>query len=176
MQVVANIVIALGAVGLLAVGGYLGFADKTASASAVLGSAFILVVLLVVAKFKRVKGFGFEVEMWEQTQVEAAELVERLTDLSNAVAKQVALIASKLGLWRSALSHPEMADLMEQVAQLFAAANKPKAQRDEMLAPLYDRIELDYWSAAQGVIRNRLNALLAFGSEIRFALSVSLTI
>ena len=90
MQVVANIVIALGAVGLLAVGGHLGFADKTASASAVLGFAFLLVVLLVAAKFKRVKGFGFEAEMWEQTQVEAAELVERLTHLSNAVAKQVA--------------------------------------------------------------------------------------
>ena len=86
------------------------------------------------------------------------------------------MIASKLGLWRSALSLPEMADLMEQVAQLFAAANTPKAQRDKMLAPLYDRIEPDHWSAAQGIIRNRFNALLAFGREIRFPLSGSLTI
>jgi hypothetical protein len=158
MQVVANIVIAIGAIGLFIVGGYLGFSDKTASATAVLGFAFLLVVLLLLAKFKHVKGFGFEAEMWEETQVEAAKLVERLTLLSNAVAQQVALIASKLGMWDSALSLPQMADLMQQIDQLLEAAKTGKTQREEMLAPLYGRIELIYWGAAHRAVITMLNA------------------
>ena len=68
MQRVANIIISVGAVGLLALGGYLGFLDKTASATTVLGFAFLLVVLLLLAKFKHVKGFSFEAEMREESR------------------------------------------------------------------------------------------------------------
>ena len=41
-------------------------------------SLFLFVVLLLLAKFKRFKGFGFEAEMWEEKQEEAAALVKSL--------------------------------------------------------------------------------------------------
>jgi hypothetical protein len=79
MQLVVNIIVSLGAVALLIVGLYLAILDRGApTITAVLGTGFLFVVLLLLAKFKRFKGFGFEAEMWEEKQEEAAVLVEDL--------------------------------------------------------------------------------------------------
>jgi len=79
MQLVANIIISLGAFTLLIVGIYLAILDRGASTmTVVLGTGFLFVVLLLLAKFKRFKGFGFEAEMWEEKQEEAAGLVKEL--------------------------------------------------------------------------------------------------
>ena|SRR5271166_3431027 len=157
MQRVANFIISIGAAGLLALGGYLGFLDRTASATAVLGFAFLLVVLLLLAKFKHIKGFGFEAEMWEEKQIEAAALVDRLTLLSEAVSEQMALIASKLGLWGGSLSNIELAELTEQVSRLLHAAGASTVRVSEILGPVYGRVELNYWSAAQRLVGDTLN-------------------
>jgi hypothetical protein len=156
MQWIANAILSIGAVSLLAVGGYLAFLDKTASAAAVLGFAFLLLVLLLLAKFKRFKGFGFEAEMWEEKQVEAAELVDRLTVLSQAISQQVALIASRLGLWGGSLSNPEIADLAEQVSQLLRTGGATQSRINEILDPVYVRIEQNYWMAVHRLIHQAL--------------------
>ena len=82
MKLVSNAIISLGALALLSVGIYLAATDRAAAATPVLGVAFLFVVLLLLSKFKRFKGFGFEAEMWEEKQEEAAELVDRLEELS----------------------------------------------------------------------------------------------
>jgi len=79
MQWVANSIVSFGAFALLIVGIYLAILDRSApTIIAVLGTGFLFVVLLLLAKFKRFKGFGFEAEMWEEKQKEAAALVEDL--------------------------------------------------------------------------------------------------
>jgi transposase len=75
-------IIAVAACILLAVGVGLAFSDRAASAGAAWGVGFLLVALLLISKFKRIKGFGFEAEMWEQKQAEAAALVDQLKSLS----------------------------------------------------------------------------------------------
>jgi hypothetical protein len=116
-----------------------------------------LVVLLLLAKFKHIKGFGFEAEMWEEKQIEAAALVDRLTLLSEAVSEQMALIASKLGLWGGSLTNTELADLTEQVSRLLQAAGASTIRVNEILGPVYRRIELNYWSAAQRLVGDAVN-------------------
>lgn len=75
-QLFTNIIVSIGATALLIVGLVLAILDRGApSIIAVLGTGFLLVVLLLLAKFKRFKGFGFEAEMWEEKQEEAAVLV-----------------------------------------------------------------------------------------------------
>jgi hypothetical protein len=103
MNYVSNIIISVGAILLLSVGIHLAISDKVAAFTSILSFAFLFVVLLLLAKFKRIKGFGFEAEMWEEKQEEAAVLVERLTLLSTTVSQQVALIAAKLGFTMAAL-------------------------------------------------------------------------
>lgn len=160
MKWIANTIITIAAAGLLALGGYLNFNDRTASATSALGFGFLLVVLLLLAKFKRFKGYGFEAEMWEEKQAEAAKLVERLSTLSDAVAQQVALFASKLGLWDSALTFPQMDALLDDLTAVMPKTSR--SRREAILAPLYSRIERDYWAAAQ---RSLQAALLAQDSR-----------
>jgi uncharacterized membrane protein len=91
----------------LGVGLYVAIIDRATAATVLLSFGFLFVILLVLSKFKRFKGFGFEAEMWEEKQEQAAVLVERLTLLSATLSQQVALIAAKLGLWGSGLSFKE---------------------------------------------------------------------
>ena len=79
MQMVANIIVAFGAIFLLGAGIRLAFLDRGAATITVfLGIGFLFVVLLFLAKFKRFKGFGFEAKMWEEKQEEASSLVDSL--------------------------------------------------------------------------------------------------
>jgi hypothetical protein len=156
MQPVTNTILTIGSIGLLAAGAYLCLLDRPASAATSLGFGFLLLVLLLLAKFKRFKGFGFEAEMWEEEQVKAAALVDRLSLLSEAVTTQMALIAARIGLWDSSFSIPEMAALLEQIEQLLAAANVSQSDHDKILSPLYTRIELDYWNTARGFLERVL--------------------
>ena len=60
METATNIIIALAAAGLFVLGGILAWQNKTSACATVLGFAFLLAVLLLVSKFKHVRGFGFE--------------------------------------------------------------------------------------------------------------------
>lgn len=53
-------------------------AGKVTEASAVFGIAFLSFLYANLSRFKRFKGLGFEAELWEDKQKEAAELIERL--------------------------------------------------------------------------------------------------
>jgi hypothetical protein len=161
MNLVSKIITSLGAIALLSAGIFLAISDRAAAAAPLLGFGFLFVVLLLLAKFKRFKGFGFEAEMWEEKQEEAAVLVERLTLLSATISQQVALIAAKLGLWSSGLTFKETMELLEQMRQLFSAIQIPQDHMNRILAPLYDRIEMNYWFSAQ----NLLNRALAVEME-----------
>src|SRR4051794_2541030 len=141
MNYVSNIIISVGAILLLSVGIHLAISDKVAAFTSILSFAFLFVVLLLLAKFKRIKGFGFEAEMWEEKQEEAAVLVERLTLLSTTVSQQVALIAAKLGLHNGGLTSKETVDLLNNTQEILNITNVPEEKADQILAPLYDRIE-----------------------------------
>lgn len=151
MTWISNIIITSGAAGLLALGAYLAAQDKTATAGTVLGFGFLLVALLLLAKFKRIKGFGFEAEMWDEKQVQAAALVDKLTALATLTSEQVALISAKLGLWDAGFSNLQMAALMINADAVMEATDVPKSRRDEILGPIRDRIAVNYWSVARHI-------------------------
>ena len=98
MKWVANAIITLGAISLLAAGICLTVEDRTGSAATALSFGFLLVVMLLLAKFRRFKGFGFEAEMWEEKQAEAENLIERLKAISKAMVQQMAAYSANMGL------------------------------------------------------------------------------
>jgi hypothetical protein len=63
MEKIPTGIIAIAAVLLLSVGIGLAVTDRPTSAAETWGFAFLLVILLLLSKFKRFKGFGFEAEM-----------------------------------------------------------------------------------------------------------------
>ena len=152
------------------VGITLAFADRTASAGTAWAVAFLLVVLLLISKFKRFKGFGFEAEMWEQKQAEAAALVDQLKSLSKVISKQMAVLATRVGRPEdAALSFEELAELLEDLQQQLRATEVPSHEADEALRSLYAQITLCYhsqarngvliaWSRAEQLIKEELQS------------------
>jgi len=149
-------VILIFAVGLFVVAAYLYLSKSTGPASSAMGFVFLLVLVLTISNYKRIKGFGFEAEMWEDKQVQAAKLIDRLELLSKASTQQVAQIAAKLGLWDSGFSNPELANLVDVSRKILQNTGTSDAQRENILAPLYRRVALNYVNAAQRIVDRAL--------------------
>jgi hypothetical protein len=88
-------------VGLLFLGScfYLLLSEKVAEAAAVFGLAFLSFLYANVSRFKRFKGLGFEAELWEDKQREAAALIDRLRAVVSIYTHEVVL--SKVTAGRS---------------------------------------------------------------------------
>jgi hypothetical protein len=150
-------VIIIFAVGLFTVSAFLYLQRELWPATSAMGFVFLLVVVLTISNYKHIKGFGFEAEMWSDKQKEAASLIDRLELLSKATSGQLALIASKLGLWDSGLSNPETAALLDTTRQILESTGTSDAERKNILAPLYERIELNYIYVANRLVRRELD-------------------
>jgi hypothetical protein len=143
---------AVAAVALFVVGVVLAFTDRAASAGAAWGFAFLLMILLLLSKFKRFKGFGFEAELWEEKQAEAASLVDQLRGLSKVIIKQMGGMAARMGLFDSALSLAELAELFEDLQGQLAVIGIPDHESEETLQSLCSRIEQVYRVVAHGIV------------------------
>ena len=113
--------------------------------------------VLTISNYKRIKFWGiFEAEMWEEKQVQAAKLIDRLELLTRTSSQQLALIASKLGLWDSSLSNPQTAELVDNVRRILETSGTTEAERKNILGPLYQRVALNYVQAASRMVENEL--------------------
>jgi hypothetical protein len=142
-------IIAIAASSLLGVGIRLALTDHQVSAATAWSFGFLLFILLLLTKFKRFKGFGFEAKLWENKQIEAAALIDRLKSLSKLVSRQMASVAARIGLWDSALSLAELAEFVEDLQQQLRAIDVPTHEMEEMLQKMYQRIEGAYYMTAR---------------------------
>jgi len=151
-------IVAFAACAMILVGVGLAFTDRAASADAAWGIGFLLMALVLISKFKRFKGFGFEAEMWEQKLEKAATLIDQLQSMSKILSKQVASVAARAGLWDSALSLADLADVLKDLQKVLTDAKISPHDADEVLARIYQRITAAYHAEA----RHELGT--AFGS------------
>ena len=80
---------ALAATALLSLGVYLALKNYAITSGLLLSFALLFTLLLLGSKFKHVKGFGFEAEMWEQKQEEAVNLIDKFSALSKVTSEQI---------------------------------------------------------------------------------------
>jgi hypothetical protein len=151
IEIAGALIIVVGCFAMFSIGAYLVLTDRPTSAALTWGFAFLLVVLLLLAKFKRFKGFGFEAELWEEKQAEAAALVDQMRSLSNLICKQMASIAARVGLWDSALSPAELVDFVDDLRSHLGAIESSPHESEETLHPLYQRLEAEYRRMAREV-------------------------
>jgi hypothetical protein len=138
---------------LFVIGAYLYYQKATGPASSAMLFVVLLVFVLTISNFKRIKFFGIvEAETWEEKQVQAAKLIDRLELLSRASSQQLALIASKLGLLGSGLSNPQTAELVDNVQRILETSGTTEAERKNILSPLYRRVALNYVQAASKMV------------------------
>lgn len=67
------------------------YAEKTSEGAVLFGLGFLSFIYANVSRFKRFKGLGFEAELWEDKQKEAADLIERLRDVVSIYTREVIL-------------------------------------------------------------------------------------
>ena len=141
--------------------------------TAVLTFGFLVLLLLHMSKFKHVKGFGFDAETWDEKQVEAAKLVDQLSNMSEVLSQQIVLLSSRLGMWDSGLTTPELMDIYKQTEKQLEAASISKPRRDEILEPLRRRIVLGYWFTVRHLIDDayvaQYHTMLAQGQTAKAA-------
>jgi hypothetical protein len=138
---------------LFVIGAWLYFQKATGPASSAMVFVVLLIVVLTITNYKRIKFVGIlEAEMWEEKQVQAARLIDRLELLTRTSSQQLALIASKLGLWDSGLSNPQTAELVDNVRRILETSGTTEAERKNILAPLYQRVALNYVQAAARMV------------------------
>lgn len=65
--------------------------DKVTEAAVLFGLAFISFIYANVSRFKKFKGLGFEAELWEDKQKQAADLIERLRDVVSIYSTEILL-------------------------------------------------------------------------------------
>lgn len=99
---------------LVVVGIFLAWFDKTASAVACFSASIIYLMLALLSRFRRFKGFGIEAEMWEQKQEEAAKIVEQLRDFA-AQSSKVTVTELMAGAFLGGLSLSQRLNLYDEL-------------------------------------------------------------
>lgn len=145
-----------------------------AEASATFGMGFFSLIFASLARFKRFKGLGFEAELWEDKQKEAAELVERLKGVVSVYSREAVLSRVMMGRWdgnQGWESHWKLFDeLHSHHAELGQEIDFSDLKHEldaififDMASPLYSRIREPIWEGRQ----NAQKAIdIEFGSPI----------
>ena len=74
-------------------------AGQVTSASAVFAMAFFSFFYSNLARFKKFKGLGFEAELWEDKQKEAANLIDRLKSVVAIYTREIVMNSVMRGRW-----------------------------------------------------------------------------
>ncbi|MET3527191.1 hypothetical protein [Phenylobacterium koreense] len=153
----------------------LAFMDKPTGGALCGALGLLLLAFLQLSRFKAFKGLGFEAELWEDKQKEAAELVERTRDLLGVLSTTMLTAAPRLGRLGTAFSRRELLDLAQEVEQLLVEAGAPEASNPRLRGEIDRLISWDLARETTGTlgkeIRQRAEQLRAeisqrFGSPI----------
>lgn len=74
-------------------------AAKVPEASGVFAIAFLCFLYSNLSRFKKFKGLGFEAELWEDKQKEAADLIDRLKNVVAIYTSEIVMSSVKRGRW-----------------------------------------------------------------------------
>lgn len=73
--------------------------SEVAAGSALFGMAFFSFFYSNLARFKRFKGLGFEAELWEDKQKQAADLIDRLKSIVSVYTREIVMNNVMRGRW-----------------------------------------------------------------------------
>ena len=91
--------------------------NNVAGASATFAMAFFAFIYSDISRFKRFKGFGFEAELWEEKQQEAAELIDRLKAVVTVYTREIILGKVMQGRWGDGAKWKDYWKLYEELVQ-----------------------------------------------------------
>lgn len=93
------------------------FKDRVVESSVVFGLGFFSFIYANVSRFKRFKGLGFEAELWEDKQKEAADLIERLREVVAIYTREIILGKVTAGRWSDGVEWTERWKLYDDLVR-----------------------------------------------------------
>lgn len=110
-----RLLFAFAGVGLLGLALNLLYHEKLAQGSALFGMGFFSIFYSNISRFKRFKGLGFEAELWEDKQKEAANLIERMKGIVTTYTREILMASLRQGRWDSANGWKEQWALFDEL-------------------------------------------------------------
>lgn len=167
----------LAAVAMIALGCsiWLALSDRVPAGTLMAVLGLLLLAFVQLSRFKHIKGLGFEAELWESKQEEAAELIDQTRALLKILSAAILRSAPRMGRMMSGFNRRELTTLATEVGSSLKAAgiatDEFEAMRDEIdriiawdLAAPVTRAVTDFISSRANEVRSEMNK--EFGSPI----------
>lgn len=137
---------------------------QVASASASFAMAFFSFFYSNLARFKKFKGLGFEAELWEDKQQEAANLINRLKSVVSVYTREIVMNNVMRGRWGGDESWRKRWDLLTELEGQHAALGQ-----DIDFTDLRNEVEsvfiFDLCSPLSSTVRQSIEAAKAEASK-----------
>lgn len=88
---------------------------EVTGATAAFAMFFLCLIYGNVSRFKRFKGLGFEAELWEDKQKEAADLIDRLKNIVQVYTREIVMMKVMAGRWSGGSRWPDRWALYEEL-------------------------------------------------------------
>jgi hypothetical protein len=89
--------------------------SEVAGSTAAFVMFFLCLIYANVSRFRRFKGLGFEAELWEDKQKEAADLIERLKNIVQVYTREIIMTKVMAGRWGGGSAWPDRWALYEEL-------------------------------------------------------------
>jgi hypothetical protein len=103
---------------LIALATYQVFVPNVPAATLCAAVGVLLLLLARISQFKRIKGWGFEAEMWEDKQEEAAALIASMRKVAAINSREIVLNAVTSGRWSSGKIWKGIWDLFQELQEI----------------------------------------------------------
>lgn len=156
----------LAAVAMIALGCsiWLALFDRVPAGTLMAVLGLLLLAFLQLSRFKHIKGLGFEAELWETKQEEAAELIDQTRALLKILSGAMLRSAPRMGRMMSGFSRRELLTLATEVGASLRSAGVASDEFDTMRDEI-DRIIA--WDLAATVTRAITNLISQRANELR---------
>ena len=149
--------LAIMGVAFLLVGACLAVRHEPSGAVATYGVGFLLILIALMSRFRRFKGLGFEAELWEETQEEAANLIHQFKILTALIGRQLLLLSVMQGRLDGP-TRKSIFDLMAQIEGIMQAAGLEGHEIESAKEPIFRYTAIDMASPIVDSINERLMA------------------
>jgi hypothetical protein len=130
VEIAIRIFVALLSAVAISGAGYFFTIERSQGAFAFCGLFVITMIFLYVTRFKKIRAFGIEAELWEQVQFEAEALTNKLNQLAGIVSARSMDGALRTGRFSSFYPWQELVQLRSEFVEVLSGApNKKKIIR-----------------------------------------------
>jgi len=176
MQALGRFVLATVALISLLSSIWLGVNDRVPAGTLLAGLGLALLAFVQLSRFKHIKGLGFEAELWEAKQEEAAELINQTRALLKILSAAMLRSAPRMGRMMAGFDRREQLTLATDIEAALRAAGVAPAEfsgmRDEidrliawdLARPVTDAITKFVWDRA-AEMREEISR--QFGSPVK---------